>query len=135
MKFTVGLSGTLKINVFEIRDKWRISEELAAVSEKKRDLMNRIEQQQKALGGYASLADIKRDLSEAKKSAAALEAQIKSIRSDPGREYTYDEAMTKTNQAINMARSEGFPLRVTCEPEWDVPCNGQIAMCLMNKMS
>jgi ATP-dependent Clp protease adaptor protein ClpS len=31
--------------------------------------------------------------------------------------YTYDEAMTKTNQAINMARSEGFPLRVTCEPE------------------
>ena len=31
--------------------------------------------------------------------------------------YTYDEAMTKTNQAISMARSEGFPLRVTCEPE------------------
>lgn len=31
--------------------------------------------------------------------------------------YTYDVAMTKATQATNMARSEGFPLRVTCEPE------------------
>lgn len=31
--------------------------------------------------------------------------------------YTYDVAMTKATQTVNMARAEGFPLRVTCEPE------------------
>ena len=31
--------------------------------------------------------------------------------------YSYDEAMTKAGMAISMARSEGFPLKVTCEPE------------------
>lgn len=31
--------------------------------------------------------------------------------------YSYDVAMTKTSMAIAMARQEGFPLRVTCEPE------------------
>lgn len=31
--------------------------------------------------------------------------------------YSYDVAMTKTSIATSMARQEGFPLRVTCEPE------------------
>ena len=31
--------------------------------------------------------------------------------------YSYDVAMTKASQAIGRARAEGFPLRVTCEPE------------------
>lgn len=31
--------------------------------------------------------------------------------------FSYDVAMTKTSQATAMARQEGFPLRITCEPE------------------
>lgn len=31
--------------------------------------------------------------------------------------YSYDVAMTKAGQATAMARQEGFPLRITCEPE------------------
>ena len=31
--------------------------------------------------------------------------------------YSYDVAMTKASMATSMARNEGFPLRVTCEPE------------------
>ena len=31
--------------------------------------------------------------------------------------YSYDVAMTKASQATAMARNEGFPLRLTCEPE------------------
>ena len=31
--------------------------------------------------------------------------------------YSYDVAMTKASQATSMARAEGFPLQVTCEPE------------------
>ena len=31
--------------------------------------------------------------------------------------YSYDVAMTKAGQAMSMARNEGFPLKVTCEPE------------------
>jgi ATP-dependent Clp protease adaptor protein ClpS len=31
--------------------------------------------------------------------------------------YSYDVAMTKASMATSMARSEGFPLKVTCEPE------------------
>ena len=31
--------------------------------------------------------------------------------------YSYDVAMTKAAQATAMARREGFPLNITCEPE------------------
>lgn len=31
--------------------------------------------------------------------------------------YTLDEATTRTNRATMMARNEGYPLRVKCEPE------------------
>ena len=31
--------------------------------------------------------------------------------------YSYDMAMTKAAVATAMARREGFPLRITCEPE------------------
>ena len=31
--------------------------------------------------------------------------------------YSYDLAMTKASQATAMARQEGFPLKITCEPE------------------
>lgn len=31
--------------------------------------------------------------------------------------YSYDVAMTKASQATTMARQEGFPLNITCEPE------------------
>lgn len=31
--------------------------------------------------------------------------------------YSYDVAMTKASMATSMARNEGFPLRITCEPE------------------
>lgn len=31
--------------------------------------------------------------------------------------YSYDVAMTKSQVATAMARDEGFPLRITCEPE------------------
>jgi len=31
--------------------------------------------------------------------------------------YSYDMAMTKASQAVAMARQEGFPLQITCEPE------------------
>ena len=31
--------------------------------------------------------------------------------------YSYDVAMTKASQASAMARREGFPLKITCEPE------------------
>jgi len=31
--------------------------------------------------------------------------------------YSYDVAMTKASIATAMARQEGFPLQVTCEPE------------------
>ncbi len=31
--------------------------------------------------------------------------------------YTYDIAMSKTRKATNMAREQGFPLRLTVEPE------------------
>lgn len=31
--------------------------------------------------------------------------------------YSYDVAMTKASQATSMARNEGFPLKITCEPE------------------
>ena len=31
--------------------------------------------------------------------------------------YSYDVAMTKAAQATTMARQEGFPLNITCEPE------------------
>ncbi len=30
--------------------------------------------------------------------------------------YSYDVAMTKASIATSMAREEGFPLRITCEP-------------------
>jgi len=30
--------------------------------------------------------------------------------------YSYDVAMTRASMATRMARDEGFPLRVTCEP-------------------
>ena len=30
--------------------------------------------------------------------------------------YSYDVAMTKASQATAMARNEGFPLKITCEP-------------------
>ena len=31
--------------------------------------------------------------------------------------YSYDVAMTKAAQATAMARRDGFPLQITCEPE------------------
>ena len=31
--------------------------------------------------------------------------------------YSYDIAVSKVNKATLMARQEGFPLRLTCEPE------------------
>ncbi len=31
--------------------------------------------------------------------------------------YSYDVAMTKASQATSMARQEGFPLNITCEPD------------------
>ena len=31
--------------------------------------------------------------------------------------YSYDVAMTKASMATSMARNEGFPLNITCEPE------------------
>ena len=31
--------------------------------------------------------------------------------------YTYDIALSKVNKATNMAREEGFPLRLSMEPE------------------
>ena len=31
--------------------------------------------------------------------------------------YSYDVAMTKASTATSMARREGFPLNITCEPE------------------
>jgi ATP-dependent Clp protease adaptor protein ClpS len=31
--------------------------------------------------------------------------------------YSYDIAVSKVNKAIQMARDEGFPLRLTYEPE------------------
>jgi ATP-dependent Clp protease adaptor protein ClpS len=31
--------------------------------------------------------------------------------------YSYDIAMTKASMARSMARDEGFPLQVTCEPD------------------
>jgi ATP-dependent Clp protease adaptor protein ClpS len=31
--------------------------------------------------------------------------------------YSYDVATSKVNKATNMARKEGFPLRLTVEPE------------------
>lgn len=31
--------------------------------------------------------------------------------------YSYDVAMTKASVATAMARNEGFPLRITCEPD------------------
>mgnify|MGYP002624312707 CR=1 FL=1 len=31
--------------------------------------------------------------------------------------YSYDVAMTKASLATTMARDEGYPLRITCEPE------------------
>lgn len=31
--------------------------------------------------------------------------------------YSYDMAMTKASMATTMARNEGFPLKITCEPE------------------
>ncbi|MBO4803110.1 MAG: ATP-dependent Clp protease adaptor ClpS [Muribaculaceae bacterium] len=31
--------------------------------------------------------------------------------------YSYDVAMTKASLATSMARQEGFPLNITCEPE------------------
>ena len=31
--------------------------------------------------------------------------------------YSYDVAMTKAAQATAMARYEGYPLKITCEPE------------------
>ncbi|MBO6251034.1 MAG: ATP-dependent Clp protease adaptor ClpS [Muribaculaceae bacterium] len=31
--------------------------------------------------------------------------------------YTYDEAMSRAQRATSLARSQGFPLRITCEPE------------------
>ena len=31
--------------------------------------------------------------------------------------YSYDTAMTKASIATGMARQNGFPLKITCEPE------------------
>ena len=31
--------------------------------------------------------------------------------------YSYDVAMSKIRKATSMAREEGFPLRLTCQPE------------------
>lgn len=31
--------------------------------------------------------------------------------------YSYDVAMTKASMATSMARNEGFPLKITCEPD------------------
>ena len=31
--------------------------------------------------------------------------------------FSYDVAMTKASQATAMARQEGFPLKITCEPD------------------
>lgn len=33
--------------------------------------------------------------------------------------YTYDIAVSKANKATDMARTEGFPLRISIEPEED----------------
>ena len=37
--------------------------------------------------------------------------------------FSYDVAMSKAYQATAMARQEGFPLQVTCEPEWRMCAN------------
>lgn len=31
--------------------------------------------------------------------------------------YSYDVAMTKASMATSLARNEGFPLKITCEPD------------------
>lgn len=31
--------------------------------------------------------------------------------------YSLDEAMTRSHRAMQMARDEGYPLRIKCEPE------------------
>ena len=31
--------------------------------------------------------------------------------------YSYDVAMTKASMVTSMARNEGFPLKITCEPD------------------
>ncbi|MBQ1684243.1 MAG: hypothetical protein II072_01870, partial [Clostridia bacterium] len=78
-----------RLGVFAGKEKKRIDEELAAVSAKKSDLAARISQDQKALGNYSSAQDVERDLSEARRNAAELKAQIEST----GRRYSFDEAL------------------------------------------
>lgn len=82
-----------RLGIFAGKEKKRIDEELAGLSQKKRSLANQISQFQEGLGGYASLADIERDLNETRNSAADLETQIESARSYAGGEYTYEEAL------------------------------------------
>ncbi len=92
-----------RLGIFAGKEKKRIDEELAGLSQKKRSLVNQISQFQEGLGGYASLADIERDLNETRNSAADLETQIESARSYAGGEYTCEEALNIYLRESDMA--------------------------------
>ena len=81
-----------RLGIFAGKEKKRIDEELAGLSKKKSGLTRQISQLLDGLGGYASLADVERDLNKARNSAADLEAQIESTRLNTDNDYSFEEA-------------------------------------------
>ena len=83
----------MKLGIFSGKEKKRIDKELAVLSVKKKDITDRIDQQQNTIGHYVSFADIKHDFNEASKNAKHLKFLMDSVRTYSDKEYSFDEAL------------------------------------------
>ena len=92
-----------RLGIFAGKEKRRIDEELTGLSKKKSSLTTQISQLLDGLGGYTALADVERDLNEAKNSAADLEAQIESARANADYDYSFEEACNIYLREADMA--------------------------------
>jgi len=82
-----------RLGIFSGKEKKRIDMELSAISAKKADLVARINQQQNTIGRYSAIEDVERDLGEAKRSAADIEAQIEIVHANVDFDYSFEEAL------------------------------------------
>ena len=82
------------LGIFAGKEKRRMDEDLAVLSQKKNSLARQIFLLGERLCGYASLAEVECDLNEVRNNAKGLEAEIKSVHANAGDEYSYKEART-----------------------------------------
>ena len=102
-----------RLGVFAGKEKKRIDVELSILSAKKINLPARIDQKQNAIDHYAALADVERDLCEAKRNAADLETQI----ANADIEYSFEEALRIYLSEANITRAVNASLYPLMQPD------------------